>query len=441
MIHALMQDMRRMMNVGVFHVIILVIGLRGMGFLQQIVLTRVFLPSTLGQAIYILRMMMLLAVAADLGIHAAVLKYVAEPIDAQGRMDLYKTGIIFSLACSTTFAMLYALVLLVIALLGYEIDLHQEFLFMALYLPVISLSKVPPVFMQACKQIKKASNVAIVTNCVRIAFVVVGAYFFGLWGYLAAMVIGLSVSVVIFLAVTYRPLLQGLFRRSLFGKLVHFGFFSLLANFSGLANASAGIFLLRWMGCADEVVAIFGIATFVNLAVRIFPASLLRAAFPYLSNHRHDPTALIRKVNELSKKEGVVVLAISAFIAATGMWLIPLLFGEFYVASYWPVVLLLVATVCWSVAAPFGHGLFVTDHVRVNFLVAVVSLAVNVGMCFLLIPTFEAIGAAGAISISCIVSSAGTILWGRKLMGQTVLPGRKPAGQRRKESPHIEDEE
>jgi len=419
---SLMKDVKRMRQVGVFHVLILVIGLRGMGFIQQVALTNILHEDIVGQAIYILRMMMLLAVIADLGINASVLKYVAEPVSDQERMDLYKTGMVFSFAFSSVFAVLYALVILAIPMLGYDVGLQQEFLFMALYLPVISLSKVPPYFLQACKQIKKASNISLVANFIRIALVVIGAYFFGLWGYLVAMVLGPLTHVVLFVGATYRPLIQGMVRRSLLGKLLHFGFFSLLGNFSSLANASAGVFLLRWMGCSDQEVAIFGIATFVNLAVRLFPSSLIRTAFPYLSDHRNNPVALMNKVKELSKKEGLVVLGLCGILAATGMWFLPIVFKSFYIACYWPMVLLFVATLTWSIAAPFGQAMFVTDHVRVNFLVALGALAVNVGLCFLLIPAFKSVGAAGAISISTCIGSLGTILACRKFVRKVPSP-------------------
>ncbi len=412
------RDLRRMFSVGVFHVLIMVVGMRGMTFIQQIALTKILDPSILDQAIYILRLINLLAIAADLGICTSVLKYAAEDPSEAARQDIYRTGVLYSALSGTAFALLYAAVILTLSAAGHAPELHRPMLFMAMYLPLVAVSRIPPLFLQARKQIRRASKLSLITNVLGLGLVVGGVKWLGLWGYLAAMVLTPASALVIFLWATAGSLRRARASWKLFLKLARFGFFSLLANFSGFANASASIFLLRALRRPEDgpTVAVFGVANLVAMALRLLPQSLLQTAFPYLSGLKDRPEALRARVHEIARKQVLVMGALMVCVVLLGYWVIPFLTRPYYTASYVPAILLAGAIVAWSGGAPFGQAMLVLDRVRTNFLVALAQLITNIALAVVLIPAWGASGAALALLCSSLVGFAGSSFFGKRVL-------------------------
>ncbi len=415
---ALKTDIGRMLNTGVFHVLVLVVGMRGMTFIQQVALTKILDPSILDQAIYILRLINLLAIAADLGMCTSVLKYAAEEPSEAAQRDIYRTGVLYSALSGTIFALLYTAVILITSAAGHAPELQRPMLFTAMYLPLVAVSRIPPLFLQARKQIRRASKLSLVTNVLGLGFVVGGASWLGLWGYLAAMVLTPASALIIFLWATGDLLRRARTSWRLFLKLARFGFFSLLANFSGYANATASIFLLRALREAGDgpTVAVFGVANLVAMGLRMLPQSLLQTAFPYMSGLKDRPEALQARVHEMARKQVLVMGALMAGVVLFGYWGIPFLTRPYYTASYIPAILLTGAIVAWSAGAPFGHALLVLDRVRTNFLVALAQLIANIALAIVMIPAWGASGAALALLCSSLVSFAGSIFFGKRVL-------------------------
>lgn len=390
------RDLHRLLNVGVFHVLVVVIGIRGMSFFQHIALARILEPGTLGLAVYIVRLVAMLSIVAPLGLPTSVLKFVAEPVSEERRRAIFRTAMLFGGLSGVVCGVLYAISILLIDVLGPGLELRDELLFMALLLPIAGLEKMQPLLLQALKRIKQASKLNMVTNVIRLGLVIAGAYFFGLWGFLMAVIAGRLVHISLFLRVTGKFLWRARASLNLFRSMLGFGFYTLLGNFAGQANAAAGIFLLKWLGMSNETVAVFGVGTFVVMAVRIVPVAVRQTAFPYLSQLLADPGRFRRRVRELAAKQLIAVGLVSASIAASGPWLLPLVFGSPYERSAAPTALLLAALVFWSLRAPYGTSLVILNRVKLNFVMSGANLAALVGLGVLLIPRWGAMGAATA---------------------------------------------
>jgi O-antigen/teichoic acid export membrane protein len=404
----LAKDLHRTFHAGAFHVLVVVVGSQGISFFQQMAVTHILPPDVFGQIVYIMRLMTMLAIASDLGICTGVLKYAAEPISEERRCGIYRTGMIYSGLIGLAFSLVYAGCILALHALGRPVDLQNELLFMGLFLPANSVAKVSPLFLQALKQMKRASELSLVTNLFRVVAVVAGAYFMGLWGYLIAVVFGAVVQVFIFLGFTAKYLRMARSTLEIFKKLLRFGFFSLLANFSGIANDSASVLLLKWMGRDTESVALLGIASLIVMAARMLPASILQTAFPYLSHLLQDPKRLQERANELMIKQVSLVGGVSLAIAVAGYWLIPLAFGKFYAASVLPTAILLLGMTSWSAGAPYGYSILVMDRVVMNFLLSFTQLVFNVALNILFIWKWGLLGAVTATATSQFVAA---ILW------------------------------
>ena len=404
----LRSDARRLFGAGVPHVLVLVAGTRGVLFVQQIALARILTPDDLGRLSYVIRLMMVITVLADLGMCTGVFKYASEPISDAERNDLYRTGVIFGGLASLVLATLFALVVLLFGDLGAGEDLWGAMLLMALFIPASALAKTPPLFLQARKEIKKASAVSMATSVVGIGVVIGGTLLFGLWGYFVAAIMAPALQACVFLKVTWKFLRGASARFATFTKLLRFGSMSILANFSGTTNAVLGVLMLKWLKQPDSVVAVFAVATSVHLGVQMLPQSLLQTAFPYLSQCLSDPPRLRKRIHELAIKQTLIVGGFAVLLAAVGYWLIPFVFGAKYVASFRPAVILTAGLTAWSVGSPFGRCLMILDRVHLNLILSLVQLAISAGLCVAWIPSH---GASGAAMATATATAIAAVLW------------------------------
>jgi len=415
-------DFWRALRAGVPHVLLLVAGTRGMLFIQQIALARILTQEDLGRMSYVVRIMMLITVVADVGMCTAVLKYAAEPIEEARRNDIYRTGMIYGALCSVGVACLYVIAVMCPGALGAGEALRGPMLVVALYIPLSALAKIPPLFLQARKQIKKASLTSMITNAIGIGLVITGAAAFGLWGFFVAMVLSPALQASAFLSITRRFLTGARSSFAAFRRLFRFAQASMFTNVLGTANACLSLLMVKWLTQDDRIVATYAVATYVQTGLRWLPQSILQTAFPYLSQLLGDPGRLRRRIRELAVKQFFVVGSVALVFAGVGFWLMPLVFGAKYQGSFVPAVVLTAGVTVWSCGSPFGQALLVMDRVPVNLILALVQLAISVVSCINLIPRYGALGAAIGTALA---TSAASVLW--VVVGSYILKRYRPA--------------
>lgn len=407
-------ELERLWQKGVFHSLIVVVGIQGVLFLQQVALTRVLAKDVLGQAIYVLRMITMVGMVADLGICTGVLKYVAEPIPFEKKCDYFRAGLLGSLISSSVVACVYAFAIFVSGLIVPDVDVYFGLLLASLYLPGLSVAKVPTLFLQGIKRVRAASCLSLAFTIVNVALVVAGAHLGGLNGFVLALVVAATIQAVAMVMLTAGYFIGHSARLIDARKVVGFGALSMCANFATFANASAGVLFLKWLGHSNEAVATLGVATYVYMAIRMLPQSLMQAAFPYLSGLLLDSHHFRKRVHEISLKQTFVVAACGLVFALVGRWCMPMIFGAQYANTYLPSLILLIGLGAWSAAAPFNQGLLIMSRVRFNLATSFFQLVCTVTCLFVLVPTMGTLGAAIAITTSTCVSSVIVIWWAER---------------------------
>jgi len=396
---SLNRDFGRIFKSGAIHVLVMLICIRGISFVQQVGLARIFEQDELGTVIFILRVTTIVCVFADFGINTSVLKYSSENIDKDSKREVYKTGLLGVFFLSIFVSFVFILIVYLTEGFGDE-RLISVLYFFSLYIPFTVLKRIPPLYLQAQKQLQKSTKISGVLHFALVVFILSSAALYGLWGYFVILVVAQPLIFFIFAYVTREDLLGVKCRWNTFKKMFHFGFFSVLANFSGVINSTLGVLLLKWFDLGYEEIAIYGVATIIIEAMRLAPKSLIQTVFPYLVAAKDDPKTLKRKIYEIMWKQGLVVMSMSLLVSIAGYWMIPLLFGENYMASWPCVVILSGALTLWSIGAPFGKLQMTLDQVRLNFTVSIAQLVMNFIFCCLLIPDYGAVGAAWALLLS-----------------------------------------
>jgi O-antigen/teichoic acid export membrane protein len=303
--------------------------------------------------------------------------------------------------------------------------------FMAMVAPYIVLStvvKTPLVFMQAQREIRRASLFTAVTQVVSLVMLVGATWTWGLWGFFATVIAAPLTNLGILLVATRRDLRWTGWPWGRVRKLVGFGIPSMLANTVGFANGAAAVVLLKHLTGSDEWVGLYSIGLVMMSGARLLPSALMGTAFPYLSGLLNDPARFRTRMRELSLKQGAVLLLSAVAWFLVGRQAIIWVFGARFEDAFWSSLILVAGLVPFGLGAPYGNGLMILGRVGLNLLVSTLQLAVNVGLLLVLIPGHPLEGAAWAVSAAQGVGGAATIVAAWWALGKVrptapVLPG------------------
>ena len=127
-----------------------------------------------------------------------------------------------------------------------------------------------------------------------------------------------------------------------------------------------------------------------------FPSILASAVFPFAAGG-------ILRINEdlkiLSRVIFLFALIACIFLAMTGQWLFPLVFGEKFNMMYLPFLLLIPGIIAICLAYPLASYFSGKDKIRTNIYSSILALVVIVVANFVLIPLYGIRGAAVASSL------------------------------------------
>lgn len=407
------KDLALVFRTGVPHLFLAMFFTQGMGLIRRVFLARILSVPEMGQMTYVMQIADLLAIVADIGISTAVLKFAAEPVSHKEKARVYSTGLFWSAVFSSVISLLYMIIALFFQ--GPEAGPIKLFMLMVVpYIPFAALAKVPLLYMQAYKQIKRASAYTVFTRFMSFGIIVLGTYYFGLLGFfvtVTAMPLG---NLVILLFATRVHLTKPDLSKSLFKKLSAFGFVSMLANTVGFANGALTVVLLRSITKSDKLVGYFSIALVIFNGFRLIPNAFLRVAFPYLSDLLYKKEQMRKKIIEISIKQLLLMVMCFLFWLVLGKILISFVFGAKYTESFYPSIVLMLTLIPFSVNAVSGQSLLILERVSYNFFLGFIQLATNLLLCWFLIPKYDALGASQAMLYSqsiCMVGSVAVLMY------------------------------
>ncbi len=414
------KDVTRLGHTGVPHVFAALVGTQGMSMIQRILLARILSEAELGQMTYVMTILAVVVVVADLGICTALLKFASEPVSAEQKRRLYVACLLCSAVSTALTTLLYLAALLMLGVGPQDRALRGYMLLVIPYIPLAALAGSPLLFMQARKEIKRSARYTVITQLIGLVLVIGATYRWKLPGYFVTVSVAPLVNLVLLLAVTRAHLGWLWPSLALVKKLVSFGFISMLANATGHVNAAAAIVLMRHLGVPDAQIGVYAVALLVASGTRLLPDSLMRVAFPYLSGLLHVPRQMRARQRELALKQCAFVAAAAAVWLLVGFWVIRLVFGQRYGGGYWPSVVLLCGLIPYAISAPFQHGMIILNAVKLNLGVALVQLTTNVVLCLLLIPRAGIVGAAAAVTGTRVVGSTLAIIATRVVVDRRI---------------------
>lgn len=176
-----------------------------------------------------------------------------------------------------------------------------------------------------------------------------------------------------------------------------------------LNNSIGQLILKKYLDYS--AIGIYSNAVTVSAILTILQSGFNNYWGPFVYEHYKTNQKVIMRVHHLLSF-GIILFAL--FIILFQDLIYGLLIGEKYWASKQIFPLLIISPVCYTIAETLGMGIRLTKRTYLNIPVAGINLAVNVGLCLLLIPKWGVVGAASAAAISAIAN-----LLVRSILGET----------------------
>jgi PST family polysaccharide transporter len=194
--------------------------------------------------------------------------------------------------------------------------------------------------------------------------------------------------------------LAGSFSPKIAGELLRESWPNIIANLAGMAYLRADRVMLASMA-GESSAGIYSAAASLVEAWYVLPVAVMNSATPMLTRlYANDPACFQSDLWRLARLHAAAAWSLAIVLAATGTWLVPLLFGSAYAAAG-PVLTLLACSLpsvfMGMVAAPW--------HLNKRLTVAAMrrhlsGAFLNIVLNFLFIPQWGASGAAVATVIA-----------------------------------------
>ena len=180
-------------------------------------------------------------------------------------------------------------------------------------------------------------------------------------------------------------------------KLIDNSFKAYINNILTFMTTRVDIFILKYFGLGYYEIGIYSLAFTLVEKLWIIPESIRSVLYLELSNKRKGDdfvANLLRLMIPFSFITGAA-LAIFAFM-------VPMIFGERFVASIMPLFLLLPGGIFFCYIKLLGTYFVVKEMLTVNTIMTAIIAIVNLILCVFLIPEYLYLGAAVAKSIAYI---------------------------------------
>jgi len=380
-------------------------------FLLRIVLGRELGPDGLG--IYTLAFTVYLfgMQFAAFGIGSALTKYVAEFIDDYATIKEYvSSGMTSSIITGALMGIVLYLLAPYIAISFFKVaELEGLIQLTAICYPFIAIQKAVLGTLNGFRRMHLYALLNISQNISVVSLSLALVLIFGLG--VRGAVIGFVASTILigilcpFLIRDHITLDVCLWNPPALRSTTVFGFYVVLANSIGYLNTQINSILIGYYLNPTEV-GIFAISILLAQTLTLIPIAVQTVTNPVTANlyGKGDLEGVRRIFYSTLKKSFLVSAGTAAFLAVCGPYIISLLFGEKFQASYVPLLILLIGSVIGASFTAVGATLSSIDKVQIIFRIGVVCVVLNIILNILLIPSFGIVGAAIATSITVILN-------------------------------------
>ncbi|MGF9964009.1 polysaccharide biosynthesis C-terminal domain-containing protein [Bacillus rhizoplanae] len=394
------------MKIGFVHLLSANFLLQIAGFGGQIFLTKILSVEDIGRIKVLQSFLSNLIIIAGLGLNVAVLKLCSEKISEERKLDLFKGGFRISLYFSILITLL-TIILACFNVISSDNQINDIMRYYALQIPFLVIGAYFAAYLQSQKKIHLMSKVQSISKVIVVIISVLGAYFYGIDGYVVTLVISLSLTTLLFLPFLKSELKSMKFRkveRSLITVPLKLGGYSFITNLLGQLVVTFNVLILNYMNGNQAEIGYYGIAQLIITSMMIIPNTLNQMMIPYISEKTGKINQLAEMLKRFEKRMLIMTTLLCVLASVFVPFLLPLVFGEKYINSIPYFQILVVGLLFWSIYSPKGITLVSIGRVDVNLKVSLISFIINVVLNVFLIYKFGTIGAAVATTATYFIT-------------------------------------
>ena len=326
--------------------------------------------------------------------------------DSHNENKVISVSFYFSLFVGVIFAVLGFVLLKteLPSMVGY--DIYSKYIFIILVIvPFALVNKNLITVFQAKQEFIKFNLYSITQNFMFVLLFAIGYFFYSQFKLLQLSFYILDISYfTAFILVVY--LLFGKIKISQFDfnflkKSLSFGLKGYIANINGFLNYRADLFILAIYKEPAEV-GIYSISVVVAESLLLISESLSIVLAPKVGRSKGIEGREL--TNKVLYYNFLILTFLSFIIAVTGYWLIPVVFGNEYLTSFYSSLILLPGIIVIGLASNLASYFIGVGNTSIFMTASTLSLISNIVMDFLFIPKYGMYGAATASTISYFVS-------------------------------------
>lgn len=348
---------------------------------------------------------------AGLGIDGALTKYVAEYLeDSRTVRDYVSSGITSSIITGTVMGIVLFILAPFIAISFFHTPQLEDMIkLVAICFPFIAIQKAVLGTLNGHRRMRLfaflnvVQNVAIVTISIALVLWLDMGVMGAVIGFvLPTMVIGALCPSLIRDCIGQK---RSLWNIPALRATTAFGFFVGLGNGIGYINNQIDSLLIGFYIDPTEV-GIYAVSMLFVQTLTLIPSAVQRVTAPATASlYGKGDVEGVRALFYSTLKKSFILSIISALLLAiSGPYLIKFFFTEEYLASYVPMLLLLIGYVFSTSYAAVGSTLYSIGKIRLPFRISIVCGVMNIILNIALIPILGISGAALAISLTMIAN-------------------------------------
>ena len=397
----ILKDIKTAFSAGMFHLFSSSVIIQGLAFIQIIIVARLLNPSDIGHIGVMFAVIGFVSVIAGLGLNTAVLKYVSEPITRTEKEKILFHSLVWTAAVSILISSIVFIGTFIRGILADEIALYY-LRFLVWTIPVTAIFSIVICYFHAEKQIRTMAYIELSQKVMVFIAVIIAVYFFALTGYVFANIL-VSFIIGLFSVFLLRKRIKKFeFDKHLTKMMFKFGGFSFLANSFALVVTTADILCVSYLLKDPSLVGFYVIAVSLVRGVQLIPRSIMRTAFPYISEISGDTQATKNLYFSLLKKMALLMGFVCLVVYILGGKIVLLAFGTEYLHSVPIFNVLVIGLFFWSVGIS-GDFLLARGKPNLNFYTVVIEGIINIILNIIFIQQMGIIGAAWATSITYFI--------------------------------------
>lgn len=391
-------------------------------FLGAIVLGNILSKNDYGIYAAVTNAVSMLLLLNDFGVSSASLQYLVENSD-----NLKKQNQILNSAIKIgIFAAILGSILILLSPFFYpftivDADRYTPILF---FIPILNLfNGLIPTVLRSHMENKKFAKLNFVTTIINYVFLIPLTLIFGVMGTILTKY-AYSISCFIYGFILIKPILSKMKGKESLEKSEHNDFFK-FSIMSQINNTISGLliivdtFMIGYLIKDSEILATYKVASTIPQALAFIPASIMVYTLPYFTKHNKDKVWVKKNYKKFIGYNILFLGFLCLILILASSLIFSILYKDKYMDSVLPFNILIIGFFfSAALKTPTANIVYTMRKVKINVLINVIAIIINVISNYILINMFSYVGAALTTTIINIIEAIFYICYINKLLGE-----------------------